>query len=138
MFTRIFNKRNKLFFLIFLTCGMTITILGLPLFNSFLYINNYEESNKFGSDNHTLPPKTMEYQNYEGSGELINVTLHQSIIDSTSKQFSDLDVSNSFTEPFPNFTGYSSSFINMTAAILVGHGFYSLCYTVDLGPGFFY
>jgi len=116
MYTHIFNKKQKLAFLFFLTCGMTITLLGLPLFNSFLYTNNYEESNVIESDNHILPPKTMEYQNYEGSGELINVTLHQSIVDTTTKQFSDLDVSNSFTEPFPNFTGYSSSFINMTAA----------------------
>jgi len=118
MYKHLFNKKNKLIFLIFITLGMTAISFSLPFFNSILNANNNSITDKQNNDFEIFQdttPETAEYQNFDGSGELINVTLHQSIIDTTTKQFSDLDVSNSFTEPFPNFTGYSSSFINITA-----------------------
>ena len=59
-------------------------------------------------------PTSSQALNYTGSGENMNVTLHQSLIDSTVKEFNNLDVLNSFTEPFPNFNGYSTSFINIS------------------------
>ena len=44
----------------------------------------------------------------------MNVTLHQSLINTSTIGFANLDISNSFSEPFPNFNGYGTSFINTT------------------------
>ena len=115
MYTHIFNKKQKLFFLLFLTFGLTLTSLNFQPFNSLQIIDNFEEGNTIDLDEQYKLPNTADYQTYDGSGEQLNITIHQSLKDTTTKQFSNLDVSNSFTEPFPNFTGYSSSFINITA-----------------------
>jgi hypothetical protein len=113
MSRHIFNKKQKLVFLIFLTCGMTITLLGLPFFNSLLLTNNNEKSNIIESDNHLIPPKSMEYQNYEGSGELVNITVHESLLNNTRIEFTNLDLSNAFNEPSPIYTGYNTSYTNI-------------------------
>jgi len=52
--------------------------------------------------------------NYSGNGQTINVTFHQSLINKSVIEFLNLDVSNNFTEPFPKFSGYNSSLINVT------------------------
>ncbi|MFX0075730.1 MAG: hypothetical protein ACFE96_09825, partial [Candidatus Hermodarchaeota archaeon] len=83
MSRHLFNKKQKLFFLIFLTCGMTITLLGLPLFNSISFDNNFEKNSIFDFDNHKSVPKTMDYQNYRGTGEQLDVILHQSYLNNT-------------------------------------------------------
>ncbi|MFX0011549.1 MAG: hypothetical protein ACFE9R_14645, partial [Candidatus Hermodarchaeota archaeon] len=93
---------------------MTVTFLGLPLFNTILIRNDFEESNINDFKNNDYIPKTMDYQTYDGSGEGLNVTLHQSIVNATTIQFNNLDNANIFSEPFPDFPGYNSSFINMS------------------------
>ncbi|GAI72533.1 unnamed protein product, partial [marine sediment metagenome] len=55
-----------------------------------------------------------EYQNFGGAGENLNITVHQSLLNTSMIEFTNLDTFNSFTEPFPNFNGYNTSFINMT------------------------
>ncbi|MHA1376739.1 MAG: hypothetical protein ACTSR7_20860, partial [Promethearchaeota archaeon] len=59
-------------------------------------------------------PTSSQALNYSGSGELINITLHQSILDNTIKEFTNLDSTNSFIVPFPNFNGYETSQINIS------------------------
>jgi len=110
----IFNKKQKLVFLIIFSFGMTLTNLGLPLFSSLFLYNNYEEGNIIDIDDQYIHPKTAEYQSYDGSGKNLNITVHQSLIDTTTKQFTDLDTANSFTEPFPRFAGYNTSFVNIS------------------------
>ena len=114
MNTHIFNKKQKLVFLIILSFGMTLSNLSLPLFNSLFLGNNFYESNIINFDDQDILPKTAEYQTYEGSGKSLNITLHQSLVDTTTKQFTDLDSSNRFTEPFPIFSGYNTSLVNIS------------------------
>ncbi|MHA1253438.1 MAG: hypothetical protein ACTSRP_25915, partial [Candidatus Helarchaeota archaeon] len=52
--------------------------------------------------------------NYSGNGQKMNITLHQSLVNTSTIEFTNLDNSNSFTEPFPKFSGYNTSFINIT------------------------
>ncbi|MFX0059762.1 MAG: hypothetical protein ACFE8J_15805, partial [Candidatus Heimdallarchaeota archaeon] len=59
-------------------------------------------------------PKASEYQEFDGSGEQLNITLHQSLINSSDIEFTSLDDSNTFTEPVPNFNGYNTSYVNIT------------------------
>ncbi|GAH91695.1 unnamed protein product, partial [marine sediment metagenome] len=50
--------------------------------------------------------ETSNIQSFNGTGMQMNVSLHQSHIDTSTTQFADLDSSSSFTEPFPDFSGY--------------------------------
>ncbi|MFX1558713.1 MAG: hypothetical protein ACFFC9_15785, partial [Promethearchaeota archaeon] len=59
--------------------------------------------------------KTSDYSStHEGTGAELNITLHQSLVNSSNIEFTNLDLYNSFTEPFPIFSGYNTSFINIT------------------------
>ena len=42
------NSKKKLLILLLLSFGMTLTNLGLPLFNSLFLNNNYEDGNIIG------------------------------------------------------------------------------------------
>jgi len=44
----------------------------------------------------------------------MNVTFHQSLINTSVIEFTNLDLSNSFAEPFPRSSGYNTSLINIT------------------------
>ncbi|NHJ20008.1 MAG: hypothetical protein EAX91_03620 [Candidatus Lokiarchaeota archaeon] len=114
MSKQLFNKKQKLFFLIFLTCGMTVTFLGLPFFNSYLFTDISEKSNPIELDNQFNQPKIAEYQSYSGSGEMLNITLHQSLINTSNIQINYLTGTYSFFEASPPFTGFKSSFTNIT------------------------
>ncbi|MHA1376654.1 MAG: hypothetical protein ACTSR7_20425, partial [Promethearchaeota archaeon] len=82
--------------------------------------NNSDDLNDFNSiDEDNIYqfeeiPTSSQALNYSGSGELINITLHQSLLNTSVIEFPNLDTSNSFSEPFPQFSGYNTSFINMT------------------------
>jgi hypothetical protein len=117
MKTRFLPKKKKLFFLLFLTIGMISINLNLICFNPDFFTNNQELSN-FYEDNYINEdyPLTADYQTYNGNGLNLNITLHQSLVDTTPKQYTNLDISNSFTEPFPIFSGYNTSFINITVS----------------------
>ncbi|MBY9018038.1 MAG: hypothetical protein KGD66_04310, partial [Candidatus Lokiarchaeota archaeon] len=117
------NKKNKkekikkLMVLFSLLFSLILVNFGTIFTNNW---NNSDDLNDFNPINEEENfqfeeiPTSSQSLNYSGSGENINVTVHQSLIDSTVKEFNNLDVSNSFTEPFPNFNGYSTSFINIS------------------------
>ena len=114
MYKHFFSRKQKLIVLILLSLGMTFTNLGLSLFNSPFLDFNYEEGNIIDFEDQYILPKTAEYQSYDGSGKDLNITVHQSLIDTTTKQFTDLDSTSTFTEPFPIFSGFNTSFVNIS------------------------
>jgi len=97
---------------------MIITNPNLVSFISNVQENQINADNKnngryFGEFRENLL-KTSEYQNFDGAGEQLNVTLHNSIIDTSTVEFTNIDISNTFSEPFPDFNGYNTSFINIS------------------------
>ncbi|NHJ86819.1 MAG: hypothetical protein FK734_15260, partial [Asgard group archaeon] len=113
------NKLNKhkvkkliVLFSLFISLTLINLVIILPI-----HWDDENLSSKFHSINEDSEVNTLvssQSLNYSGPGSLINITLHQSLFDSTTKQFSNLDQSNIFTEPFPIFTGYNTSFINVS------------------------
>jgi len=59
-------------------------------------------------------PTASNPGNYSGNGQKMNITLHQSLVNTSTIEFTNLDDSNSFTEPFPRFSSYNTSFINIS------------------------
>jgi len=109
------NYKKKCLILLLLSFGMIMTNLSLSLFNSSFLNNNYEEGNIIDYDDQIILPKASDsLPFFNGAGAKVNVSLHQSILNKSTLPFSNLDISNSFTEPFPNFNGYNTSFINIT------------------------
>jgi hypothetical protein len=112
-----FNKTKRAVVLLLLFLGMITSTLGKNLL--IIGSNNklYEENNgvlKEENDFNEPILKLSEPIDFDGNGEQMNVTLHQSLINASTIGFANLDISNSFSEPFPNFNGYSTSFINTT------------------------
>ncbi|TFF89773.1 MAG: hypothetical protein EU548_06400, partial [Promethearchaeota archaeon] len=108
----------KVIFLIIITFGMGLTSTNL------LYSHNssiQDNPNSFRDtiiDNKEITedtlPKSSEYQEFGGSGEQLNITLHQSLVNASNIEFTNLDNFNTFNEPVPNFSGYNTSYINVT------------------------
>ncbi|TFG22892.1 MAG: hypothetical protein EU533_03750, partial [Promethearchaeota archaeon] len=96
------------------------SILFVNIFFQVLFINSQFTDNQNiiadkSNDNLNSRLKVSDYSsNINGEGSDFNITLHQSIINSSTIEFSNLDTSNSFSEPFPNFNGYNTSFINVS------------------------
>ena len=78
---------------------VSIFVLNIPIFN--LNIPNLIE-NPFDDDREEDFPDNLESSDYssstEGSGGDIDVTLYQSLLDTSTTQFSNIDVSNTFTK----------------------------------------
>jgi len=112
-----FNKTKRTVVLLLLFLGMVMSTLVKNFLVSGLNEKLYtDENDVFREENDCIEilPKLAESLDFDGNGDQMNVTLHQSLIDTTTKQFTDLDISNRFTEPFPDFNGYSTSFINVS------------------------
>jgi len=108
------NKKKRVWIvsLVFLINGVALIPLGF--FTHYDLSQNYEdnsESNKFLFDNIRISDYRSDIS---GNGEPINITLHQSLINSSIISFTDFHNTNSFTEPSPTATNFNSSFINVT------------------------
>ncbi len=106
-------KKNKRVLILFL---ITITISFFN-FSHFIwnFNNSITDSNSIDEFELFNELKTSDYSSsYSGTGENMNITLHQSLLNTSIKEFTNLDSSNSFKENFPKFSGYNSSFIIMT------------------------
>ncbi|MFX1495333.1 MAG: hypothetical protein ACFFBZ_13700, partial [Promethearchaeota archaeon] len=112
------NKRIKAVLLLVLIFGMTFASYNTLFFtsNSFqMGVENVEnEKIEHITNVEEQIPKTSEYQNFAGTGAQVNLTLHQSLINSSTMEFTNIDVVNSFSEPFPKFNGYNTSYINIS------------------------
>ena len=112
------EKIKKLLVLFSLLFSLILVNFGTILTKNW---NNSDDLNNFNPINEdTIDqfeeniPISSQALNYSGSGENINITLHQSLLNTSIREFPNLDASNSFSEPFPQFSGYNTSFINMT------------------------
>ncbi|MEE9571988.1 MAG: hypothetical protein V3W20_02950, partial [Candidatus Neomarinimicrobiota bacterium] len=108
------NKKNRIrmLSLVFLINGMAL----IPL----LMINNNEiyKDHENNNDSDKFPFTELKISDYTpniiGNGEKINISLHQSIVNSSTISFTDFQNANNFTEPSPTANNFNSSFINVT------------------------
>jgi len=108
------NKKKRVWIvsLVFLINGIALIPLGF--FTDYDLSQNYEDnsdSNKFLFDNIRISDYRSDIS---GNGEPINITLHQSLVNSSIISFTDFQNANSFTEPSPTAPNFNSSFINVT------------------------
>ena len=73
------NKNKKIYSLLFLFFGMILANYSSPLLNLLIIDNSYngENNNDNSLDFQNQTPETSDYQNFNGVGENINITLHQ-------------------------------------------------------------
>ncbi|MFX1417796.1 MAG: hypothetical protein ACFE9N_02620, partial [Promethearchaeota archaeon] len=118
MFNSTTKKRIQALGILFLIIGTFTTYFNLYQMNIKTNSNGSnkeldEKSYIFEIEYDDL--KTADYSdNYTSVGGNINVSLHQSLVNTTRAGFSNLDNSNSFKEACPTDTTFSSSFINVT------------------------
>jgi len=99
-----------------------IILIFLSVINIYSLLNKINSNVDKINDNFdnydekvTRELKKSDYSSiFEGIGDEINVSLHQSLLNKSIISFSNLSSINSFTEPCPTVTGFNSSFINIT------------------------
>ncbi|MHA1914604.1 MAG: hypothetical protein ACW97V_09600 [Promethearchaeota archaeon] len=104
------QKKNKRILILFL---ITIAISSV---NFGLLTGNFKAPENENNLPYESPPlKTANYaSNYDEFGGNFSVSFHQSLVNSSLVSFSNLDIANSFSEPFPDFNGYNTSFVNIS------------------------
>jgi len=88
--------------------------LSISLFINFNFEPPFYKDDANKDDFINFPKTSDLLPSFKGVGDKVNITLHQSILNTSTIEFTNLDNENSFTEPFPIFNGYNTSFINMT------------------------
>ncbi|UCC18582.1 MAG: hypothetical protein JSV62_10785 [Promethearchaeota archaeon] len=107
------NKKNKVLLLLFVLIINGIILMSSNLYNEYEKSENYKEIDGLG-DFPFIELKTSEYSSRrQGYGENINITLHQSFLNTTIISFKDLNKDNTFSEPCPTISNFNSSFINI-------------------------
>jgi hypothetical protein len=90
---------------------------------SFLCINefcwnssNISTNNNLKNDSELLIKlKASDYSpNFTNTGGDFNISLHQSLINTSSVEFTNLDTFNNLIEPSPNLNGYTTSLVNIS------------------------
>jgi hypothetical protein len=105
------KKKNKfkiiiLYFVVILTTSYTSIF-------SFNFFEKNNEKNEFSSEK----LENSDYSSFsDGSGEDINVSLHQSLLDDSVIEISNVSDSNNntFYEPCPTVENFNNSLVNMT------------------------
>ncbi|NVM17545.1 MAG: hypothetical protein HWN80_07500, partial [Candidatus Lokiarchaeota archaeon] len=112
------NRKIKAIFLLVLAFGMTFTSISSLFFTSSPFQVGFENNDNEKLENLTdvenQIPKISEYKEFDGSGDQFNMILHQSLINSSTVEFDNIDVVNSFSEPFPQYNGFNTSYINIS------------------------
>ncbi|MFX0177733.1 MAG: hypothetical protein ACFE85_16085, partial [Candidatus Hodarchaeota archaeon] len=106
---------KKLRFVLILSSIFLLNIFFqiLDLKNDFA--NNQNTILEKSNDNLNIKLKTSDYSStHEGIGTELNITLQQSLVNNSVVEFLNLDDSNTFTEPVPNFSGYNTSYVNIS------------------------
>ncbi len=103
------NKKKRM-----ITCSVLLfSLLSITIFTNFNFESLFykDDANK---DDFTNFPKTSDsLPSFKGTGNKVNITLHQSILNTSTISFSNLDNENTFQEPAPKFQGYNTSNINI-------------------------
>ncbi|MBY9006848.1 MAG: hypothetical protein KGD63_08825, partial [Candidatus Lokiarchaeota archaeon] len=109
------KKKNRI---ILLTILVFSIIFSAGVSNFVQYpggMNSVEKDNEtdvIDKDNTSIL-KTSQLDDFEGNGTEVNIALQESLVDTTTKNFGNLDASNSFTEPSPIFSGFNTTFTNI-------------------------
>lgn len=107
------GKRHKIAILSFVLIGL-ICIAGVPsiLFN-FNSNPFQQESEDINTPDFTSDLSSAQLDSYENVGGSIDCSVQQSIYNTSTISFSNLDNSNAFIEPSPKVEGYESTFTNI-------------------------
>lgn len=103
-------KKNSINNILLTTVGL-ILVLAFININIFNHLNDYlDKKNQYFRENLEL----SDYSSFiEGEGEDINITIHQSLFNTTSKQFTNLDNANIFIQACPADASFNSSYVNV-------------------------
>ncbi len=106
-------KKKSVNNIILITLSL-ILVLSFININIFNHIDDYyDKNNQYLRDNLEL----SDYSSFiEGEGEGINITLHESLLDTSIIHISNISdpTKNTFYEPFPKVENFSSSFVNIS------------------------
>ncbi len=104
------NKKKKI-----ITCSVLLfSFLSITIFANFNFEPPFYKDGANKDDFINFPKTSDSLPSSKGMGNKVNITLHQSYLNTSTIEFTNLDSENNFLEPFPNFNGYNTSFINMT------------------------
>ncbi|KKL21314.1 hypothetical protein LCGC14_2446700, partial [marine sediment metagenome] len=110
------RKKTRILTLFILTIGLSLSAFNLFTLNLFSSNTKMDDkSNLVVFEDRNL--KTSSYpQTFENSGEDINVSLHQSYVNTSFDTIVNTSVvnGNSFTLPSPTDVNFNSSFVNIT------------------------
>ncbi len=112
----ILTKNKSKIVLIFLIGTLIISNLNLHYLNKKAHhINNKKSTDDsiFNFNRH-LPILSSYSQSLTGNGTKIDIKLHQSLLNNSEIELTNLTISNSFTQPCPSDPYFNSSFINIT------------------------
>ena len=132
------KKKNRIILLTILMFGILFSA-GISNFMNFPGgLNSVENDNEIDTieKDNTQLLKTSQLDDFQGNGTEVNIELQESIIDTTPKSFANLDNSNSFTEPSPIFSGFNTSFANITVEDIYAPNKTLQIETDGLGDGF--
>ncbi|NVM46678.1 MAG: hypothetical protein HWN79_17365, partial [Candidatus Lokiarchaeota archaeon] len=112
------NKKKNIYGLLFLVFGMILVNCSSSILNVLVIDNSYnaENNNDNSLDFQNQTPETSDYQNFNGDGGNLNITLHQSYLNNsfnTNLNTSDSN-NNTFTLPCPTDITFNSSYVNIT------------------------
>jgi len=78
------SNKKKIFGLLFLVFWMILASCNSSLLNMLIIDNSYNDSEEFNNDNpldfQNQTPEVSDYQNFNGVGGNLNITLHQSLL----------------------------------------------------------
>ncbi len=113
------ERKKQFIFILLLFIGVIFSNLFIENANfpSANYVNNdYKKDNSDRILN--IPyhiPQTADYTSLRfGNGNLINISLHEALLNTSQVIFPNLDTANTFFEASPIFNGFNSSYINIT------------------------
>jgi len=107
------NRYKKPLFLIFFTIGLTFGYFGINNYtnNGTIASKNIKEVEEENFNNYEdIFPESSQIKSFNGSGKPVDIIVHQSLINSSLIEFSNLSESNSFIEPSPTFIGFNTSY----------------------------
>ncbi|MFX1588773.1 MAG: hypothetical protein ACFFC1_11500, partial [Promethearchaeota archaeon] len=111
--------KKKLLIVVSLSSIFLIIIFFQFSFFNYEYTNYQDTILEKPNDNFNSKLKSSDYSSaHQGTGIDLNITLQQSLRNNSVIEFSNLDNSNIFSEPFPKFNGYNTSYINISISAI--------------------
>ena len=106
------NKKKRM-----ITCSVLLfSFLSISLFTDFLYENPFYKDDANKDDLIGTPNTSDSLPSFNGVGDKVNITLHQSYFNDsfdTALSLSELN-NNNFSLPSPTDTTFNSSYTNIT------------------------